>query len=131
MGIIFSTFYLFGAIPAASVLTDSINVIEGIGKEVLFIALIPIVSCWAFIYDGFYVGLTLTGRMMLSTFLASIIFFLIVFLFTLFPNQSGSTNANSFIWTGFLSYLAIRGIFLATLWKDSLSKSMKGISDYS
>lgn len=44
----------------------------------LWIWIIPGMSVWAFIYDGFYIGITDTFRMLVATFLASVIFFVML-----------------------------------------------------
>ena len=117
-GIIFSLGYFFGLSFFTSLLTDSEKVLEGVVALTPWISLIPVVSCWAFIYDGFYVGITNTFQMMFSTLISSGIFFGIIFLG--YYNLGGvSAMGNDVIWTAFLSYLTGRGIYLAALWPHS------------
>lgn len=107
-GIIFSGIYLAGTGTIASWLTDSESVVEGVRELTLWVSLIPILSCWAFIYDGLYIGVTDTFRMMLSTFIGAVIFFAII-LFV--------PGSNTVIWIAFLSYLFFRGVYLGLSWK--------------
>ena len=118
MALAFCMIYLFCGDFITSMLTDSNDVRIFVGNNLLIIALIPIVSAWAFIYDGFYVGLTQTVFMMFSTIIASVFFFIILYVGfidkNLFINEDGGIQL---IWSAFLVYLGIRGIFLALLWK--------------
>ncbi|MCH5223833.1 MAG: MATE family efflux transporter [Muribaculaceae bacterium] len=118
-GLAFSFFYFFTTGKIASLLTDSIEIQEGVAQLVMIITLIPIVSCWAFIFDGFYVGLAETNKMMISTLLAAIAFFAIAFL----KYDNGimlGTSSNLMIWAGFLSYLLIRGLYLGFMWPSTV-----------
>ena len=115
-GLIFSVVYFSGTPTISSWLTDNEPVVEGVTQLTFIIGLIPIVSCWAFIYDGFYIGVTDTYRMMISTLLGGSIFFAIIFLFT--------ENGNIIIWTAFLSYLLVRGLYLAFMWKNTLTRNI-------
>ena len=107
-GLIFSFIYLCGSGTFTSLLTDRGNVIEQVESLTLWIVLIPIVSCWAFIFDGFYIGITATRRMMISAALGAILFFLILSPLYL----AEGWGENRLIWTAFLVYLAARGIYL-------------------
>lgn len=124
MAVIFSLLYGIGAGPVADVLTDSENVRKGVMEMWVWIALIPAVSAWAFIYDGFYVGLTATRRMMLATIAATAVFFLLAFLRVGSNGVYVDVENNGQIWTAFLAYLLMRGFVLVLLWKSTLSKRM-------
>ena len=115
-GLVFSIIYFFGTPAITSLLTDSPDVIEGVANLTPWVASIPILSCWAFIYDGFYVGITDTFKMMLSALLGAILFFFIISLDNAFPEIDG----NKVIWTAFISYLLGRGIFLAAIWRKTV-----------
>lgn len=121
--LLFSIFYFCGAAVITSLLTDSQDVREGVVSLTLWISLIPILSSPAFIFDGFYVGTTDTFQMMFSTFIGCIIFFGILslnYFDVVIPFEK-----NEVIWTAFLSYLTIRGAYLAILWKPTVS-SLEG-----
>lgn len=116
LGISFSLLYWVGLESVATLLTDSESVVAGVSEMTLWVALIPIFSCWAFIYDGFYIGVTDTFRMMLSTLIGGGIFFAII----IFNQSMGAQGSNSLIWIAFLSYLSARGLFLALFWQKNL-----------
>lgn len=120
MSILFSVAYFLGLETIVSLLTDSDKVIEGVVDLTLFVTLIPIVSCWSFIYDGFYVGITDTFKMMISTMLGGIAFFVILWMDN--KDLFSMPEANMVIWTAFLSYLLIRGLYLALNWKSTVGK---------
>lgn len=126
MAIIFSLAYSIFTVRITSLLTDSLLVREGIKSVAVFIWLIPLVSAWAFIYDGFYVGITDTFLMMISTLTASVLFFIIVFGYGDRFIQLTSLDGNKIIWIAFLIYLGVRGIVLAIAWqgKKSLSSAI-------
>ncbi|MCH5233980.1 MAG: MATE family efflux transporter [Muribaculaceae bacterium] len=121
MAILFSFGYFIGLESITSLLTDSDNVITGVLELTLCVALIPLISCWSFIFDGFYVGITDTFKMMISTLLGGIIFFAVIgidYLGMVLP-----FDGNKVIWTAFLSYLAIRGLYLALMWKPTINRA--------
>ena len=122
-GIVFTLLYFCGTEFITSLLTDNIPVIEEVSNLTLFIALIPIVSCWAFIYDGFYIGVTHTFEMMVSTLIGAILFFIIIYLFLYVP-QDHLEYGNIIIWTAFLSYLLIRGLYLAVRWNRIMKEDV-------
>lgn len=120
--LIFSAIYFSGTGTMASLLTDSKAVVDGVKALTICIGLIPLVSCWAFIYDGFYIGITDTFKMMVSTLLGSIAFFVIIFGPAPDTLANFNLDGNIVIWTGFLCYLLFRGFYLAMLWPSSLRK---------
>ena len=119
---LFSLCYGVGTGAVTDLLTDDATVREGVRGMWLWIMLIPIVSAWAFIYDGFYIGITDTGKMLLATFLASLTFFAVAFLKFCDGGLTISVGTNMHLWSAFLSYLLIRGVVLALLWPHELRK---------
>lgn len=121
---VFTIFYVSGCGWLTSVLTDEAGVRGGVQAMRIWVWVIPVVSVWAFIYDGFYVGITDTGRMLAATFLATVAFMAAAFL-RVGPGGVGfSVTSNETLWFAFLSYLFIRGLVLSLLWKRSLSLRM-------
>lgn len=121
-GLIFSAGYFFGLESVAHLLTDSDIVAQGVLELTIWVSLIPILSCWAFIFDGFYVGITDTFQMMISTFISALLFFGILFTVYFSNNGLQFQSGNSVIWTAFLSYLFLRGIYLGALWPASVKR---------
>lgn len=104
IAVAFCVLYSLFLMPAVNLLTDVAEVRAGVGSMRVFVALIPPVSVAAFLFDGFFVGLTATRRMFVTTFAASAIFFAIM---TLCP------EGNNTLWIAFLTYLTVRGLGLA------------------
>lgn len=113
MALLFLTVYLFCGEGIVSLLTDSPKVERAASGFRWVMALLPPLSVAAFIFDGFYVGLTRTQWMLAATATATALFFL---LNQLWPNAAtGST-----LWTAFLGYLLVRGLFLAAAYPKQL-----------
>ena len=72
----------------------------------------PFVALAAFVWDGVYIGMTLTTRMFLSMFVSAIVFFALWFLL-------GDSYANHALWLAFLVYLGTRSLMQTLLfpWK--------------
>lgn len=114
---LFSLIYIVGQQPVTSLLTDNESVRAGVASMRIWLWLLPIVSAWAFIYDGFFVGVTDTNKMMIATFCASVVFFIVAFIRIDSGHLSVTVNDNIFLWIAFLSYLFLRGAILAVIWK--------------
>lgn len=87
-----------------ALITDVEAVREGVASMSLFLWLIPPVSAAAFLYDGFFVGLTATRRMLVVTAVATGLFFTFI---------AFGPKENPTLWWGFLAYLLTRGLGLA------------------
>lgn len=110
---IFCVGYAFVLPAATGLLTDVAEVRAGVIAMKWFVILIPPVSTAAFLFDGFFVGLTATRRMLVTTFAAAVIFFGIIF----FAPRTDHT-----LWVGFLTYLLVRGAGLAFQLKTIVSR---------
>ena len=119
-GILFSIIYFLGIESITSLLTDNQIVVEGVVELSIWISLIPIVSCWAFIYDCFYLGINDTFKMMISSLIGGIVFFAIISMVYLDSGTYFLIDKNKVIWTSFLCYLLVRGLYLKAMWKPTL-----------
>ena len=106
---IFVLIYLFFTPQIVGLLTDEPSVRAAAVALKPWMVVLPVVSVACFIFDGFYIGLTETRRMLWATLLAVILFFGISFI-----HKSGiGLPDNPTLWTAFLSYLLLRGVLLA------------------
>lgn len=112
MAVSFLLVYVSAWRPVTALITDNEAVLANIGNYKYFLFLIPPLSVLAFIYDGFFIGLTQTRRMLCVTFLAAAVFALICFVHP-FGEEVISLPDNNILWTAFLSYLFVRGAGLA------------------
>ena len=95
-------YYTFGA-HLLALLTDAVAVITTAKIYLPLVALIPIVSYPAFLFDGIFIGMTNTLGMLRALVIATLVFAIVYF--TLYP-YCGNTS----LWLAFLSYLGVRGI---------------------
>ena len=116
VALLFTVCYGLGSDGITSLLTDSESVRQGVKGMRAWIWSLPVVSAWAFIYDGFYVGVTDTRKMMMSTIVATIVFYIVAFVKLAEGRVVIEVDSNAAVWTAFLSYLFIRGSFLAIAW---------------
>ncbi|MDE7159857.1 MAG: MATE family efflux transporter [Muribaculaceae bacterium] len=110
MALLFFCVYLLAGMPIARMLTDDEAVRMEIARYSWAFILIPPLSVGAFVFDGFYIGLTDTGRLLAATVTAACIFFVISFLPLHTP-----LAPNALLWTAFLSYLSIRALVLGAM----------------
>ena len=88
------------------ILSDSEAVAESVEQCRLWVALLPVAGAGAFIYDGFYIGLTRTRPMLVSTLCGVGLF--AGLLFTV-------SHTQWMLWMAFTSYLALRSLILILL----------------
>lgn len=100
--------YLTAGMRLASFITDEPDVLAFIGSHFPFLVAIPPLTVAAFIFDGFYIGMTRTRAMLAVTATAAIVFYAICLC-------RGALPSNPQLWTAFLAYLLTRGILLAAL----------------
>ncbi|MCM1377400.1 MAG: MATE family efflux transporter [Clostridium sp.] len=112
MAFLFFAVYALGANKIVELITSDIPVINATMSLYVPIILLPPVSVAAFIFDGFYIGMMETRRMLYATFTGMAMFFIVAF-FHPFADDIFSLPSNIFLWIAFLTYLALRGLVLA------------------
>ena len=127
-GILFSIGYFIGIESITSLLTNSENVLDGVLQLTAWVALIPVVSCIAFIFDGFYVGITNTFKMMLSSLIGGVCFFALLSLEYTGSIELNFLQGNHLIWSAFLGYLLVRGAYLALMWRSALKRQFRALN---
>ena len=112
MTVVYTAAYHFGANDILHVLSNEQNVIEASEPYLLWVALIPVAGMGAFIWDGVFIGITDSRGMLLSCFVAAIVFAIMLSLFF-------TTMGNHALWLALLSYLLARGIMQTILfWRS-------------
>lgn len=111
IAIVFTVAYAFGSNGIASLLTDEDSVRAGIRALWPVLTLLPLISAGAFIFDGFYIGITATRRMFFTTLSAMLLFFGSMLLLS--DAAVSDESANMHLWSAFLGYLLVRGAGLA------------------
>ncbi len=108
ISVVFSLTYFVAGDAVLSLLTDEREVIDASREYLPWAVGIPLCGVMAFIYDGIYIGLTLTRRMLMSIVLSAIVFFgLYAVLFPVMGNHG--------LWLAFIAYLLVRGVYLALM----------------
>ncbi len=115
VAILFFTVYAIGWSPVVGLLTDDEPVRHYIAGHHGWLLAIPPVTVAAFIYDGFYIGVSRTRLMLFATVIASLLFFAVSSL-SLDGGPHIANPGNDRLWTAFLLYLFARGAILALLW---------------
>lgn len=112
MTVVYTAAYYFGANDILHVLSNEQTVIEASEPYLLWVALIPVAGMGAFIWDGVFIGITDSRGMLLSCFVAAIVFAIMLSLFF-------TTMGNHALWLALLSYLLARGVMQTMLfWRS-------------
>ncbi|GAB7218769.1 MATE family efflux transporter DinF [Vibrio comitans] len=95
-------------------LISDIDSVRATADEYLaWLAIMPIVSMWCYLFDGIFIGATRGKEMRNSMFVAALVFFALYFGFAYLENHS--------LWIAMLGFMAMRGATLAwvfiRLWK--------------
>jgi len=105
---VFTVVYLVGGHLFVRLLTDNPAVRESSLTYLPWIVVMPAAGVSAFLWDGVFIGMTLTRGMLVSSFVATVFFFL--FYLLLFP-----VWGNHGLWLAFIVYLLMRGI-IQSVW---------------
>lgn len=98
-------YYCLGT-PILELLTDTPEVVRCATEYLPFVALIPLVSFPAFLFDGIFIGMSFTSGMLRALIIATVIFFALHLL-------TSQLWGNTALWVAFLAYLGTRGIVQA------------------
>ncbi|MBQ8656700.1 MAG: MATE family efflux transporter [Prevotella sp.] len=103
MTLLFTAVYVLGGMPFLHLLTDEPSVVEASRDYVWWAYLIPVAGVAAFIWEGIFIGTTQTRGMLISSFIAAVVFFVGTFMLT-------KTMENHGLWLSMLLYLLTRGV---------------------
>lgn len=98
-------YYCLGT-PILELLTDTPEVVRCATEYLPLVALIPLVSFPAFLFDGIFIGISFTSGMLRALIVATVIFFALHLL-------TSQLWGNTALWVAFLAYLGTRGIVQA------------------
>ena len=101
--VIFTLLYIAGGRAFLHLLTSDVAVVEEAMHYFGWVLLVPVAGMAAFLFDGIFVGITNTRGLLLSSVLATLVFFAVYLL-------TKTTMANHGLWLAFVLYLAVRGI---------------------
>ena len=103
VSLFFTLLYIVGGQRFLRLLTDDAIVVNAAAAYFAWAVAIPFAGMAAFVWDGVYIGITATRRMLWSSVLSSLVFFGVWrALFTFWGNHA--------LWLAFILYLMARGI---------------------
>lgn len=110
----FTVVYVLCGQLFVSLLTDDVQVRAASADYLPWAVAVPAFGVMAFLWDGVFIGMTLTRGMLVSSFVATLLFFaLYVLLFPVLGNHG--------LWIAFMVYLLMRGV-IQTFWFRYVSK---------
>jgi MATE family multidrug resistance protein len=110
MAIVGSCVYFMCSDIIVNMLTNDYAVVESIHDYVYWAIFIPIFGFMAFVYDGVFIGLTLSRQMLWSMFVSMLVFFVVYLsLFSIWGNNA--------LWFAFALYLVSRGFIQMTVYE--------------
>lgn len=107
---VFTILYLLFSENILGLLTDKENVLDMARQYINWALLIPIAGFSAFLWDGIFIGMMASKQMRNSMFVAVVSFFVIYY-------STQNMLANNGLWLAFISYLAMRGIMQALIFR--------------
>lgn len=110
-----SLLYAVGGNAILGLLTDDATVSAAAAEYLPWAAAVPICGFMAFVWDGVFVGLTLTRQMLVSMAAAMLVFFAIDTGIPALGYSGIALSSNDLLWLAFNAYLLCRGIVQATL----------------
>ena len=116
---IYSIVYGVGGLDFLRLLTNEESVISASEEYIFWAILIPISGMVAFVWDGVFIGMTMTKGMLSGTFVAAIVFFITYF-------SLETTLHNHALWLAFILYLAARGATQSVYWATLSPLPLKG-----
>jgi MATE family multidrug resistance protein len=105
---VFTLLYIIGGMGIVRILTDEPHVMETAAAYIPWAWFIPAAGAAAFIWDGLFIGFTATRGMLVSSFIAALIFFCTYLL-------SVNLLGNHGLWLAQIIYLSTRGV-VQTIW---------------
>lgn len=116
--LLFTTVYVVGGMSFLCLLTDEPQVVEASHDYVWWAWLVPVAGVAAFIWDGIFIGTTQTRGMLLSSVVATVVFFVGIACLMTFMGNHG-------LWLSMLLYLFTRGIVQTFLYCRGREKVKK------
>ena len=119
MVILFTVVYIFGGDGIIRLLTNVEDVISLASDYVAWSWAMPLAGVAAFVWDGIFISITASRQMLLSSAIATAVFFTAYFL--LFPLLQ-----NHALWLAFILYLIARGLSQSMMFRYSPPKFENG-----
>jgi MATE family multidrug resistance protein len=109
IGAVFTALYWFGGDAFIAILTSLPDVTAAAQSAMPWVAVLPLVSAAAYLFDGVFLGSGKVRWMLLSMSLSALVFFFVWWLGAT-TEDPAARNAN--LWSAFLVFNVCRGVFL-------------------
>ncbi|MDE6490084.1 MAG: MATE family efflux transporter, partial [Muribaculaceae bacterium] len=113
LAVVFAMLYACAGKWIIGLMCGEADVIDAASGYLVWAAVIPLAGFLAFIWDGVFIGTTLTRLMLLSMVSATVVFFVMYLI--CFP-----VSGNHGLWFAFVSYLLVRGALQSALGRRML-----------
>ncbi|HHJ39223.1 MAG TPA: MATE family efflux transporter [Methylothermaceae bacterium] len=111
--ILFCIAYIFAGDRLIALMTTQMAVRETAKSYQLFVALLPLISVWSFLFDGVFVGLTRAREMRNAIFLSVLLGYLPVWWWLRDLGNDG-------LWIAFTTFMTLRSLLMGLYWKKML-----------
>jgi len=115
IAIVFTLMYAIGGQWFLNVLTDERSVAEAAVDYLPWAVAVPLAGVAAFVWDGVFIGVTATKGMLLSSVVATIVFFSVYLI-------GKDAYANHALWLAFVAFLITRGIVQTIIYSKGFGK---------
>ncbi|MBO4659816.1 MAG: MATE family efflux transporter [Prevotella sp.] len=110
IAVAFTAAYALGGRHFLALLTDEAVVVDASAAFFPWAVAVPLAGVAAFVWDGIFIGVTATRSMLLSSAVATAVFFAVYLVFR-------EPLGNHALWMAFVTYLLVRGITQTLLWQ--------------
>ena len=115
----FSLSYLIAGKNLLYLLTDQPDIIEKASGYLFWIAMVPLVTFAAFIWDGVYIGATATAAMRNAMIVSTLLVFLPAYYLLIGP------LGNHGLWLAMMLFMAARGVMLTVFYRRAIVRKVK------
>ena len=119
IGLLFIGIYSIAGIPMFRIMTSDVTVIEASRAFIPWLALIPLLGCPAFTWDGIYIGATATKEMRDSNIGCLIAFFAVWFLGWLFLKPAGDGKVH-LLFAAYYAHLLFRSLYQTIKYRTAI-----------
>lgn len=110
MALVFTLTYILADDLIVGLITDEASVVACARDYRVWVWLVPIAGIGAFIWDGIFIGITASRQMLISSVVATVLFFFLwYFLFPIWQNHA--------LWLAFIVYILARGVVQTVLFR--------------
>ena len=100
-------------------LTDQADIIEEAAAYLFWVAMVPLVTFAAFIWDGIYIGATATAAMRNAMIVSTLLVFLPAYYLLIGP------MGNHGLWLAMMLFMASRGVMMTLLYRKAILHKVK------